>query len=290
MKAIGDLVKLIGYGLCRVLPIEQVSDFGARIGRYNQTTQKRLDDRVRANIDKLGWSANQDQLLDELKMESGRAALEMLMADRISKAGRIQWEPHPEFDSVVVKQRSIVFVTIHLSNLGDLTGAAIVDKLPQYRMGFVTRNITSGVDKWIATRCRHLTLGNRNGWVLSGTRNLARQMVEELRNPPACTLLHIDEARQHQVHLPTFGRGLPKQANLTQAVRLAHLAGACLVPLVVMRQGMGIPAFTVHVLDVLDTKATTFRIEDTIINIDKLMENVVRESPAQWLQLYHLRY
>lgn len=290
MKMVGDLAKLIGYGLCRVMPIDQVSDFGARIGRYDHSTQIQLGDRVRTSVEKLGWSVNQDQLMDTLKRESGRAALEMLMADRIAKAKRIEWEPHPGFESLVAQQRSIVFVTIHLSNLGDLTGAAIVDKLPQYRMGFVTRKISPGVENWIATRCRNQTLGNRNGWVLSGTRNLARQMVDELGHPPACTLIHIDEARQHQVHVPLFGRPLPKQSNLNQAVRLAYLAGACLVPLIVIRKMAGKPTFKVRVLDVVDPLATQLNAEDTILQVNKLMEKVVTESPGQWLQLYHLRY
>lgn len=290
MKIMDDLVKLIGYSLCRVMPIDQVSAIGARMGRYNRKKQQELDVRVLANLDKLGWSTQHHQVLTELRRESGRAALEMLIADRIAKAGRIHWEPNPEFESVVAQERSIVFVTIHMSNLGDVTGAAIVNRLPNYRMGFVTRKISSGVDNWIATQCRNQTLGKRDGWVLSGTRNLARQMVEELRKPPACILLHIDEARQHQVHVPTFGRTLPKQVNLNQAVRLAQLAGACLVPLIVVRNATDRVGFVVRVLSVIDTREKQFRPESAIAGIDSDMHSIVAASPARWLQIYHLRY
>lgn len=290
MNLIQDAIKLLGYGLCRIMPIDQVSAFGAKIGRYDKATQQRLDQRVRVNLDHLGWEVDQKELIFALRKESGRAALEMLMADRIAKAGRIYWDPHTEFERVVAEQRSIVFVTIHLSNLGDLTGAAIVDRLPHYRMGFVTRKIESWVDNWIATRCRNETLGKRSGWVLSGSRDLARRMVGELRNPPSCILLHIDEARHHQVQVPTFGRDLPKNANLRQAVRLAHLAGACLVPLVVTREPEDTVSFRARVLDVMDTRVAEFSVEDAIEKIDGLMLRVTRGTPSQWLQLYHLRY
>jgi len=92
------------------------------------------------------------------------------------------------------------------------------------------------------------------------------------------------------VYVPTFGRTLPKQANLNQAVRLAQLAGACLVPLVVMRNATDQVSFIVKVLSVINATETQFRGESTIARIDKDMHAIVRASPARWLQLYHLRY
>ena len=289
-----DLVKLLGYGLCRVLPIDRVSTFGARRGRYSRMTQQQLDERVRSNLSKLDWPVDHTALTTQLRQASGRAALEMLMADRIAKAGRIHWLSNPKFEAVVAQKESLVFVTTHMANLGDLTGAAIVARLPEYRMGFVTRQIASPVDKWIATRCRLQTLGQRNGWVLEGERALGRQMVRELQRPPACMLLHIDEARHHQVFVPSFGRPIPKDTNLIQAVRLARLAGAHIVPLVLMREGDDSMRFTVQVLDVIDIKGGTVDdvsvVDASVVNhVDQLMTEVVRQHPDQWLQMYHLR-
>jgi len=301
---LNSLFKLLGYGLCRILPIDWVSALGARKGRYSLSTQKKLNLRAAKNLIQMNVAQDHDIIIQSLQQHAGRAALEMLVADRIGQAGLINWLPHSDFDQIVASKRSIVFVTIHMANLGDIAQAAIVQKIPHYQLGFITRKIESSIDYWVANRGRQKTLGNCRGWVLKGTQKLTFRILRELKKPPSSVLFHIDEAKHHQVYCPTFGRHLPNQSNLQHAVRLAKLSGACLVPILLKRQSVQTVRFSLEVLDVFDMSKGDILMTDTsttdastadfyeinvIKSVDMLMEQAVLKAPEQWLSLYHLR-
>jgi lauroyl/myristoyl acyltransferase len=284
-----SLAKLLGYGLCRVLPIGAVSWLGALRGRYSAKHQKQLDERVQHTLHTLPQIEVTTHFLKTLKRQAGRAALDMLIADRIEKTQRIRWLPHAELTAAIQARRPLVFVSLHMGNLGDINGVAICQHIPHYHMGYVTRKVPCPVEQWIAQRSRTLALGQRKGWVLEGHQALARTMLRELMKPPACVLLHIDEARHHQVWVPSFGRSIPDECNLSHAVRLARLSRACLVPMVAVRRTTDAVQFDVHVLDLIDRRDPAIDDAQAMRTIDRVMEQAVRRWPEQWLSLYHLR-
>jgi len=107
--------------------------------------------------------------------------------------------------------------------------------------------------------------------------------------PPSLLVLHIDESRKHQVHCPSFGRELPKASNLNYAVKLAILAKACLVPVYLLREPDAHVHFTVHTIRVMDFNSVAVDEQDALQTIDQDFEQIVREYPERWLQIYHAR-
>ena len=290
---LSSMGKILGYGLCRLLPIDWVSNFGARIGRYRGAKEYELRPRVEINLKFLGVDYP-GPLLSELKAESGRAALEMLIANRIARANRVRWIHNQELDHAIQQKRPIIFCSIHLSNLGDVLGAAVVHafatRAPRYRMGGATRQIGDPIDRWIANRSRKLLLGKQSAWVSGPKPGLARQMLKELMAPPSLLVLHIDESRKHQVHCPSFGRDLPQGINLGYAVKLAIRTKACIVPIYLLRNPDAPPAhFTVHIIRVMDFNSVAVDEQDALQTIDQDFEQIVRKYPERWLQMYHAR-
>jgi lauroyl/myristoyl acyltransferase len=298
------LSKLLGYGLCRLLPIDWVSDFGARRGRYSKAKEQQLLPRLENNLRFLGVQ-EPSQAIRQLRQASGRASLEMLIADRIVRDGRIAWEKSDAVDAMIRDRRPLVFCSIHLANLGDVLGAAVVshiaNKVSGYRMGGSTRHISDPTDRWIANHSRKKLLGQEDAWISSPKSGLARQMLRELQTPPSVLLLHVDESRHHQVHCPTFGRAAPKSINLKYAIGLAKRSGACLVPVYLLRDndtGHDIRSrkttvtsalFTIHTLRVIDFTQPDLNEQEVFKQLDQDFEQVVRAYPEQWLQLYHAR-
>jgi len=291
-QLISSLGKLVGYGVCRLLPIDWVSNLGARRGRYSPAKEHALRPQLIRNLQHIGVRDTQ-VTVDALKKESGRAFLEMLIGDRIVRAGRVNWLPNNDLDQVIQQQRPLIFCSIHLSNLGDVLGASLVKeiatKMPGYRMGISTMRLNDPVDRWIAARSRRLSFGRQQGWVTGPRTGLARQMLKELLNPPSLLLLHIDESRKHQVHCPSFDRDLPQGINLRYAVKLALRTKACLVPVYLLRDPDAPAHFTVHTIRVMDFNSVAVDEQDAIQTIDQDFEQIVRRYPERWLQIYHAR-
>ena len=284
--------KILGYGLCRLLPIKWVSNLGAHRGRYSPAKERALKPQLIRNLQCIGITDTQITV-DALKKESGRAFLEMLIGDRMVRARCVNWIPNDDLNQVIQQQRPLIFCSIHLSNLGDVLGASLVKeiatKMPGYRMGISTMRLNDPVDRWIATRSRRLSFGHQQGWVTGPKTGLARQMLKELLHPPSLLLLHVDESRKHQVHCPSFGRDLPQGINLRYAVKLAMRAKACLVPVYLLRVPDAPTHFTVHTIRVMDFNSVTYQEQHAIQTINQDFELIVRRYPERWLQMYHAR-
>jgi lauroyl/myristoyl acyltransferase len=288
MSVMGDSLKLFGYALCRLIPIDWVSALGARQGRYRKQKQIELNFRVKHNLELLGLSDQASTIMPALQKQAGRAALEILVSDKIVKHGCIKWQPHAGLDAVTQANRPLVFVTIHMANLGDLVGAKLSAQLPNHTIICITRFISSTIERWVIKNCRQKTRGSSLSWLESRNSNLARKVLYALHHPPSLVLLHIDEAKHHQIHFPTFGRPLPKESNLRYAIRFAQLSGACLVPILLTRSQPDALQFELHVLNVFDL-AKPVSTEMLINQVDTLFTQAVKQTPEQWLSLYHLR-
>ena len=288
-RLVSDLGLLVGFVICRLMPIDWVSNFGAKRGRYASEQQTILDNRVQQNLTFMGYTGKQEKIIAELKAESGRAPLEMLIADRIYEDCRIKWRPSATLDALILQRRSIIFVGLHLSNLGDLLGAAINDRVSSYRMWFVVRPIHSLIQRFIVKVSRNKNFGIEKAIVKSGqSTQFARQLILNLKKPANLALLHVDDARQKQVHCPTWGRSIAKDKGLNQAMRLAKLSGACIVGLKLQRIGNQ-ARFEVSVIDTIDPLNSQVNFYEAYQRLDGKFSQIIMASPQKWLALYHLR-
>ncbi len=299
---------LAAYGLCRVLPLAWVSAFGAWRGRYRAAQLKELEDRARLNLAEIAPSANPEEILPRLRAESGRALMEVLVADRLARSGHLSFKPNQELQDMARQNRSIVFALIHQCNLGDVCGAAVGQAFAHVRhLYVVTRHIQNPVMRWMVQRTRHKSMRGISGLISGPAPGLARQMIEGLsERPPSIVLMHVDEARAHQVAFPQFGRaatdpdsgpdsgpnnsrGTGKGNNASYAVRMARRTAACLVPVAITRNPLSPTRFELRALSVWDL-ATDDRTNQAVLHdMSALFEAEILKDPAQWLNLYHRR-
>lgn len=290
---LGELGLLAVYGLCRVLPLRWVSNFGAWRGRYRGRTRAELEARVRQNLAQIAPQAEAGAVLTTLRRESGRAALEVLVSDRLVKARCVHWEACAELDEAVKQNRSVVFALVHVCNLGDVLGGDILDRFAHFRTReVVVRTIKSPVMRYIVKRCRARLLREMAGQIEAPHAGQARRALTELQNPPAMLMLHVDEARAHQVPFPPFGQNehaSSKGTNAAYAVRFARKAGACLVPVVMQRQPEDPLRFEVRTLAVWDMAQTAQSDAQVLAAMAQAFESVILQEPGRWLNLYHRR-
>lgn len=287
-----DLGLLLVYGLCRVLPVAWVSAFGAWRGRYRGAKRVELEQRAQQNLAEIAKDADPAVVIPMLRAASGRALLEVLIADRLAMSGRLVVEQHAGFEGAIASNRSVVFALIHQVNLGDVAGAAIVQAFPSVKQRFiVTRHIQNPVMRWMVARTRHRSMQGMAGVVSGPMQGLARDVLKGLtQEVPSIALLHVDEARHHQIHFPGFGADLPnKGINATHAIRLARRAGAFLVPVLLTRDKACPTRFTLRALSVWDL-ATDARTNEAVCwDMSHLFEQEIVKDPAAWLNIYHRR-
>lgn len=290
---------LMVYGLCRVLPVSWVSGFGAWRGRYRGAQLAELEARARANLAEIAPQADPAVVLPRLRAESGRALLEVLIADRLITAQCITWQASAELDQAVRNQRSIVFALTHIANLGDVLGGAVLDRVNHFRhREVVTRAINNPTMRWVVEHARRRLLRSMPGYIQAPDTGLARRIVRELTHPPTMVMLHVDEARDHQVAFPCFdscfaspsANPLPsKGINAQYAVRLARRAGACLVPLTLARNPKKPTHFSVHVLACWDMATESHDDKAVLQTMSELFETEILKDPSKWLNIYHRR-
>ena len=280
------------YVLCRILPLRWISSIGAWRGRYRGCKLQTLETRARANLAQIAPNVDVSKALQHLRRESGRALLEVLVADRLAREGCISLQPHPGLYQAMASQRSLVLAMIHHCNLGDVAGAGIGRALPGFRQRYIiTRHIEEPTLRAMVQRARDASMRGLKGMVSGPLPGLARQIVKALlTRPPSVVLLHVDEARGEQVWFPLFGKTPPsKGLNAWHAVRIARRARACLVPMVLRRDCTEPTRFSVEVLDVWDPVASELDDQAVFDQMNNLFEAVIREQPANWLNLYHRR-
>lgn len=287
-----DLGLLLVYGLCRVLPVAWVSAFGAWRGRYRGAKRVELEQRARQNLAEIAKDADPAVVIPMLHAASGRALLEVLIADRLAMSGRLAVKHHAALEGAIASNRSVVFALIHQANLGDVAGAAIGHAFPMVKQRFViTRHIQNPVMRWMVARTRHQSMQGMAGVVSGPMQGLARDMLRGLtQEAPSIALLHVDEARHHQIHFPGFGDDLPtKGINATHAIRLARRAGAVLVPVLLSRDKSCPTRFTLNVISVWDMATETRTNEAVCHEMSQMFEQAIVNDPAAWLNLYHRR-
>lgn len=287
-----DLGLLLVYGLCRVLPVTWVSAFGAWRGRYRGAKRVELEQRARQNLAEIAKDADPAVVIPMLHAASGRALLEVLIADRLAMSGRLAVKHHAALEGAIASNRSVVFALIHQANLGDVAGAAIVHAFPMVKQRFViTRHIQNPVMRWMVARTRHQSMQGMAGVVSGPMQGLARDMLRGLtQEAPSIALLHVDEARHHQIHFPGFGDDVPtKGINATLAIRLARRAGAVLVPVLLSREKSCPTRFTLNVISVWDMATETRTNEAVCHEMSQMFEQAIVNDPAAWLNLYHRR-
>jgi lauroyl/myristoyl acyltransferase len=282
------------YYILQLLPIDLCSAIGARLGRYSRKEQHLLTQRARGSLRQIfpRMSRRDDEnfILDRLRANAGRAFIESLITRRICAAGRIAIEDADQLRATLDTDRPLIFVSVHTSNLGDLLGAMLI-RLTSHKGVTTTRPFANRFRQRLVDKIRR----HPEVQILHPGVSAARQLLRHLSLPRHSALLHLDEARDRQVHFPTLDRRVPKSTNLMLAIRLAEHTGALLVPVHLQRnEGAFFSlrcAAPIAPEDVSLPGACKSHERRMAIAglLDNHFEEVIRQRIDDWLQIYYLR-
>ena len=276
------VVGVINFGIyfgMRLLPIDAASAIGARLGafarfRYPQShaRARKLWMRVRpAEVDKT------DEAVRRLWRNVGRTMVEFSVLDRLWNAGRIELAGLDNLDAARASGRALIGLGVHLGNW-ETIGVAMLSL--GFRGGSIYEPPENRFDHLIANIARSKLPGKP----ILARQNAAAEAFILLTREKQQIVIYADELARGRVWAPAFGRPLRTNGNIGNAVRLARLSNALIVPLHCLRLGEQ-ARFRVTISPAYDLIKTEDRDADILTNvaaIDALITPLIRDHLDQW--------
>jgi len=277
---VGPLNMSIHYGL-RMLPIDACSAVGAALGAFAQIRLPAKDANAREVWRRTRPEADQatvDAAMRRLWRNVGRTMAEFSVLDRMWDAGRIEIVGQENIDLARGSGRPLIGLGLHLGNW-ETIGVALL------KLGFSGGSIyvppDNRFDQVIAARARRRI--SPEGALLARP-NAAAEAYIMLTKKKQQIVIYADELSRGRVWGPAFGRALRVNGNIGNAVRLARLSNALIIPLYSERLGEQ-ARFRVNVLPPVDLVDTGDRDADLLTNIgkiDALIDPIIRSHLDQW--------
>lgn len=267
----------------RALPTETCSDLGARlgllIGRRGHPVAEARSRAVLAQLrPELADPAALEAAMTRLWQNVGRSYAEYSVVRRLLAEGRVTPSDPARLPAAGADPRPLILCFLHLGNW-EVLGQHMVTLWPGRAFAAVVMPPANRAHALIARRRRrHLPLD-----LIEMDRHVWRQATEQLRRPGGVLWLAADEAHAGRVFAPFLGRTPVAHGNLGKMVRLAATTGARILPIYAER----LPGvrFVVHALAEIEVAADrrdTAAILDQVVQIDALLDPIVRRLAEQW--------
>jgi KDO2-lipid IV(A) lauroyltransferase len=267
------------YFTMRLLPIDVGSAIGARLGSFARFRYPQSHARARAlwmrlrpdEIDKT------DEAVARLWRNVGRTMVEFSVLDRLWKAGRIEVAGVELIRAAHATGRPIIGLGVHLGNW-ETIGVAMLSL--GFRGGSIYEPPENRFDHLIANLARSKLPGKP----ILARQNAAAEAFILLTRKKQQIVIYGDELARGRVWGPAFGRPLRINGNIGNAVRLARLSNALILPLHCLRLGES-AHFRVTVSPPYDLIKTEDRDADVLTNvaaIDALIDPIIRANLDQW--------
>lgn len=276
--AVGVVNFAIYFGM-RLLPIDVASAVGARLGAFARFRYPQSHARARklwmtlrpGEIDKT------DEAVGRLWRNVGRTMVEFSVLDRLLKAGRIDIVGLENLDAALATGRPLIGLGVHLGNW-EAIGAAMLSLGLQG--GSIYEPPENRFDHMIANMARRKLPGKP----ILARQNAAAEAFILLTRKKQQVVIYADELARGRVWAPAFGRPLRTNGNIGNAVRLARMSNALILPLHCLRLGEQ-ARFRVTIWPTYDPVRTEDRDADLLANvaaIDALIAPLIREHLDQW--------
>jgi KDO2-lipid IV(A) lauroyltransferase len=277
---VGPLNMSIHYSL-RLLPIDACSAVGAALGAFAQYRLPAKDARAREV-----WKRTRPQEADEATTDAamkrlwrnvGRSLAEFSVLDRMWDHGRIAVAGKHNIDAAYATGRPMIGLALHLGNWETVAVAML-------RLGFKGASIymppDNRFDHVIANRARKRI----SGQTLKARPNAVAEAFILMKKKKENLLLYADELARGRVWGPHFGRDLRRGGNIGNAVRLARLANALIIPMYSVRlnQSANFEVTILPTIDLVDSGDREADLMTNIASIDALIDPIVRANLDQW--------
>ena len=214
----------------------------------------------------------------------GRTLAEFSVIERLWRSSRTSLEGLEHIEAARAAGRSRIYAGVHLSNW-----ELLAPKLGDLGEDFITfyRPSPNRFRRVLIERSRRCYKGRLFG---PGAASALRA-VRHLRSPSGALVIQVDDEVGGRARIPAFGRKVVLDGNLGNAVRLALLTNALVLPAYVLREPHG--RFRAHVLAPVEMVRTGDQETDVRRNAKRLngvLEPVVRRHIEQWIGLTSLQF
>jgi KDO2-lipid IV(A) lauroyltransferase len=231
-----------------------------------------LDGRALADLDAQWWR------------NAGMTKGEYSGVERYRAAGRLTLEGYETLTRMGLDKGQFIYVSVHLGSF-EVLGDFVNNGLKRSCIGIWEPERNRFVNR-LLSRLR-LRYGM---YVFPPGQRSARHIRRCVVDNGTDILCFVDEVRDRQSHLPTFGRPLPERCNAVNAVKLALRSGAPLVPIYMLREPGGRFRVRMHPPLPLDREAP---VDEAVVKalgeIDRFFDPIVRANLEQWWMLSEVR-
>ena len=213
----------------------------------------------------------------------GRTMSEFCLVNKLWKSARIEVEGLEHLKAAQAKGAPVIFTSMHLGTWEALF-VAIHEGLAGPSIGPFQPEPNR-----FKNRIVHAIRKERNQYLFPPGQRSAYRLHRLMNNGQYSMTIFVDEVRDKQVHLPSFGRPLPKKGNATVAVKIANSCGGTIIPTYLVRLG---PArFRMVLLPPLQRpeETTGYDLQETIRAMNDVFEPIVLEHIEEWYMLGELR-
>jgi KDO2-lipid IV(A) lauroyltransferase len=203
--------------------------------------------------------------------------VEFSVLDRLWDAGRIEMAGLENLDYARATGRPLIGLGVHLGNW-ETIGVAMLSL--GFQGGSIYEPPENRFDHFIANIARSKLPGKP----ILARQNAAAEAFIMLTRKKQQIVIYADELARGRVWAPAFGRPLRINGNIGNAVRLARVSNALIVPLHCLRLGER-AQFRVTVSQPYELVKTDDRDADVLTNvaaIDALIDPIIRANLDQW--------
>lgn len=237
------------------------------------------------------------KLVEEILKNAGQSYFETMIVDRLVSAGDVDTCLPEHLRLPLDNGTPLILVTVHLANLGDLMSATLSNLLFRnyhYLYGASpTRPIANTLLQKLTSQIRNNYLQSTPGHSSNPDFRTTRDYVRVLQKPGSFVIFHLDEAYDHQVYFPTFGRPIDSRGNLIKVIKLSAKTGALVQP-VFMTRVFDTPRFRLVWLPAIEVESDGATLSKAALmrhaqQLNDLFEPRVFENLADWAQICYLR-
>jgi KDO2-lipid IV(A) lauroyltransferase len=217
----------------KFLPIDACSAFGAMMAKNASRRYAELDARARENLKQIrpeqSDQASIDATMSRLWRSVARNKAELIVLDRLWRAGRIAVQGVEYLDAARAANRPILGVVLHLGNWEAMGVACQAIGYPVAALYLPEENKLQKLKERVQKRYGA-------DLIPAGPRAM-RAAVRTLRKTTGQFGIFIDEVFRGRQSAPAFRRPLRAEGNIAFAARLAWLTKAEIIPAYCLRIG-----------------------------------------------------
>ncbi len=243
-------------------------------------------DRIRANLLRLRPDVEPvlPAVMTRVWDNIGRTLAEFSVIERLWDSPRVAVEGLEHIEAARATGRPRIYVGLHLGNW-ELLGPKLID-LGEKGFDFYEPP-PNRFRRAITERARR----RFDKQLLPPGPTAALRAVRLLKEQDAALVIFVDEVRARRVKAPSFGRGVDLDGNLANAVRLALMTNALVLPANVLREPGA--RFRLRVEAPIELTRAGDRETNVRVNaerLDALMTPIVLRHIDQWMGLPQLRF